>query len=165
MTQSLRQLEALSCCDFLHRFAQIGTADGIYAAMRKSREVKALHAAMREEIVSESDIDQYVRGILESFVPGEHFIYQLALGAISVACVGVNKAYARKFVAYLDKLRSTEMQLASQIASKALQSIPITIRETFSESSADHEIQFLDRVPRSDAGQTTYLFKEELAYA
>lgn len=157
-----RQLEALSSDAFVHRFAQIGTVEGIYSAMRRSREVRSLHAAMREEMVNEADIDGYVRSLLQSFVPSEQFSYQLSIAGIAVACVGINKAFARDFVAYLARMRSTEMQLASQVADQALQSIPTTIRETITESTPDFEVRYLDTVPRSDAGQTTFVIKEEL---
>lgn len=157
-----RQLETLSSDAFVLRFSQIGTVEGIYAAIRRSREVRSLHAALREEMVTEAHIDVYVRSLLQSFVPGEQFPYQLSIAAIAVACVGINKAFARDFVAYLANLRTTEMYLATQIADQALQLIPTTIRETIAESAPDFEVRYLDRVPRSDAGQTTFVIEEEL---
>jgi len=162
MTPFPRQLEALSSEAFLLKFSQIGTVEGIYAAMRRSREVRSLHAAMREEMIRETDIDRYVRSLLQSFVPSEQFLFQLSIAAIAVACVGINKSFARDFVAYLAKLSSTEMYLATQIADQALQLIPTTIRETITENSPDVEVRYLDMVPRSDAGQTTFVIEEEL---
>ncbi len=73
MTSSPRQLDALSSDAFINRFAQIGTVEGIYAAMRRSREVRSLHAAMREEMVNEADIEAYVRALLQAFVPASNF--------------------------------------------------------------------------------------------
>lgn len=165
MTSSPRQLEALSSDAFVNRFAQIGTVEGIYAAMRRSREVRSLHAAMREEMVNEADIEAYVRALLQAFVRGQQFSHQLSIAAIAVACVGINKAFARDFVAYLASLRSIEMQLASQVAHQALQSIPTTIRQTIAEGTPDYEVRYLNSVPRSDAAQTTFVIDEELVDA
>ena len=150
---------------FVHRFAQIGAVDGLYAAMRRSREVRSLHAAIREEVVNEADVDQFVRSLLTNFITGEQFVFQLSLGAIAIACAGINKAFAREFVGYLAGLTTTELHLAAQIASQALQLIPTTIRETITDSSPVVEVQLLGSVPRSDAGQTTFVFDEELVDA
>ncbi len=160
-----RQLEALSSDSFVQRFAQIGTVDGLCAAMKRSREVRSLHAALREEMVNEADIDGFVRSLLKHFVTGEQFAFQLSLGAVAIACAGINKAFAREFVGYLAKLRTTEMSLAAQIAANALQLIPTTIRETITENSPEFELRILDSVPRSDARQTTVVFDEELVDA
>jgi hypothetical protein len=165
MTSSQRQLEALSSDAFLNRFAQIGTVEGIYAAMQRSREVRSLHAAMREEVVNETGMDAYVRALLRSFVHGQQFSHQLSIAAIAVACVGINRTFARGFIAYLASMRSLEMHLASQVAAQALQSIPITIRETIGEGTPDNDVRYLKTVPRSDAGQTTFVIEEELVDA
>ena len=143
----------------------IHSVDGMYAAMRRCREVRSLHAAIREEMVNEADIDRFVRGLLNHFVPGEQFAFQLSLGSIAVACAGINKAFARKFVGYLANLKSTELALASQIANQALQLIPSTILETIREDSPEYEVRFLETVPRSDAGHTVVVFDEDLVNA
>jgi hypothetical protein len=165
MTQIPRQLEALSSEGFIDRFVQIGTIEGLYCTIRRSREVRTLHAAMREGVVKEADLDEYVRMLLRSFVGGEQFRYQISIAAIAVACVGINKAYARNFVVYLATLRSVEMHLATQIAHHALQVIPTTIRKTISTNSLVPDVQYVKSVPRSDAGQTTLIIERELVNA
>jgi hypothetical protein len=166
MTPYPRQLEALSSDAFVQRFSQIGTVEGIFAALRRTNEVRSLHAAIREEIVNEADIDKFIRSLLTSFVSGKPFVFQLSLAGIASACAGINKAFARDFVSYLAKLRSSEMLLATQIADQALQLIPTTIRETITTTRPpDCEVRFLESVPRSSAGQTTIVFEEELVDA
>ena len=160
-----RQLETLSSETFLDRFARLGTVEALYSALRKSREVRSLNSAIREELIGEAELDPFVRSLLQRFVPGEQFEYQLSLAAISVACVGINKSFAREFVSYLAHLRAIEMYLASQVAEQALQFIPATISKTISENNSIDEVRLVGRLHRSDASQTTVIFGEELVDA
>ena len=155
----------LSSETFLDHFARLGTVEALYSALRKSREVRSLNSAIREELIGEAELDPFVRSLLQRFVPGEQFEYQLSLAAISVACVGINKSFAREFVSYLAHLRAIEMWLASQVAEQALQFIPATISKTISENSSIDEVRLVGRLHRSDASQTTVIFGEDLVDA
>ena len=160
-----RQLEILSSDEFLSRFAQIGTIEGLYSALRRSGEVRSLSTAIREESIGESEVDRFVRSLLREFKHGEQFPYQLSLAAIAVACIGISKEFSRKFVSYLASLRSVELLVASQVAEHCLQFISTTTRETISEGNSIKQFFFVERPPRSHASQTAVTFDGNLVDA
>ena len=124
----------LSSETFLDRFARLGTVEALYSALRKSREVRSLNSAIREELIGEAELDPFVRSLLQRFVPGEQFEYQLSLAAISVACVGINKSFAREFVSYLAHLRAVRIAL-SRSGNQSRQSIQCAGRFAPSQAS------------------------------
>jgi hypothetical protein len=160
-----RQLQALSTEAFLERFAQIGTVEALFAALRRSREVRSLQAAMREELIGAEEVDRFVRSLMQGFAPGEQFAFQLSLAAIAVACVGIGKSFAREFISHLANLDAVELSLAIQVAQQCALFVSGTIRETISGGGVIDEVRLVERIPRSDTRQTIGDFGGELVDA
>jgi hypothetical protein len=156
------QLELLTDENFLRRFEQISTAEGIYRGLCRSAEVRALNSAMREEVIDDAALDQFVRHLLRSFVPGEQFRYQIALAGIAVACESINKGFARQYIDYLANIQSSELRLAAMIARISRQSITKTVTKTFLVSMIGG-MQIVQRMGRSSVGQRDETYDMELA--
>jgi hypothetical protein len=156
------QLESLSGEDFIHRFEQISTIEGIYHALRRSIEVKTLNSALREELVGEQELDQFIRQLLTSFVAGEQFRFQMTLAGIVVACETISKSFARQFIDYVASMQLSELAIASMIAKHVRRSITKTVSKTFSGSTFIGQLRFVQRPPRADVGQRSQTFEREL---
>ncbi len=156
------QLESLSNENFIHRFEQISTIEGIYHALRRSIEVKTLNSALREELVGEQELDQFIRQLLASFIAGEQFRFQMTLAGIAVACESINKAFARQFIDYLASMQLSELSVASMVARLVRRSITKTVSKTFSGTSLVGQIRYVQRLGRADVGQRSQTFEREL---
>ncbi len=162
MNQIPRQLEALTTDDFREQFLQIGSAEGIYHAMRRSLEVKSLNSGLREEAIGESQLDRFIRSLLKSFVPGQQFKDQVTIAAVAVACETINKKFARDYIDFLANMQASELSLASLIARQARRSITTTTTRTFTVSTPNTQWRMVDRLAKSSVGQITQTFDKEL---
>ena len=163
MNNFINQLNSLSDEKFISRFEQISTVEGIYHALRRSIEVKSLSSALREEAINECDLDSFVRYLLEAFVPGEQFRFQMTLAGIAVACETINKAFARQFIDYLAGIQLSELSVAVMVAKYGRRSITKTVSKTFSCSSTQNQFRLVHRVTKADVGQRSQTFEEEFA--
>ncbi len=157
-----RQLETIASDEFENRFSQISTSEGLYRALRRSIEVKSLNSAIREELISESQIDAFVRDLIRSFVPGEQFASQIALAAVAAACENINKAFARQFIEFLSGMDSIEFSCTTAVARLASKSISSTITKTFGSDFRRNEVRLLDKSYRSEVGQYAQTYGWEL---
>ncbi|MEQ1903875.1 MAG: hypothetical protein ABL888_06805 [Pirellulaceae bacterium] len=160
--QSAMQLESLSDENFIHRFEQISTTEGIYHALRRSIEVKTLNSALREELVGEQELDQFIRQLLTSFVAAEQFRFQMTLAGIVVACETINKSFARQFIDYVASIQLSELSVASMVARLVRRSITKTVAKTFSVSNLNQQVLMVQRLSRADVGQRSQTFETEL---
>ena len=156
------QLESLSDESFINRFEQISTTQGICLALRRSIQVKTLNSALREELLGEHELDQFIRHLLASFVVGEQFRYQITLASIVVACETINKSFARQFIDYVASMQLSELAVAAMVAKFARRSITKTVSKTFSFSASSDPIPRVHRLGRADVGQRAQTFEREL---
>ena len=162
MNQTPRQLDALTTDGFCNQFLQIGSAEGLYHALRRTPEVRSLNSGLREEVIGEDDLEKFIRSLLSSFVLGEQFKYQIEVAAVAVACETINNLFARQFIDYLANMQAAELTVASLIARQARRSITNTTTRTYTVSTQKPEWQMLERVPKSDIGQSYQTFAREL---
>jgi len=162
MNETPRQLEALTFDAFRDQFSQIGSADGLYHALRRSPEVKSLNSGLREEVLGERELDVFIRSRLKAFVAGQQFEDQIVVAAVAVACETINKCFARQFIDYLANMQTSELMLASLIARHARRSITSTTTRTFTVSTDAVAWQMVQRLPKSDVGQSSRTFDKGL---
>ena len=162
MNETPRQLEALTFDAFRDQFSQIGSADGLYHALRLAPEVKSLNSGLREEVLGERELDVFIRSRLKAFVAGQQFEDQIVVAAVAVACETINKSFARQFIDYLANMKTSELMLASLIARHARRSITSTTTRTFTVSTDAVAWQMVLRLPKSVVGQSSRTFAREL---
>lgn len=91
--------------EFHALLAVYSTPDSLYRALNRSDVVRQLVVQYSFGSISDKEIDTFVSELLDSYIPGQYFVNQVQLAAISVLAGSKNNAFTNTLLEQLTNLR------------------------------------------------------------
>ena len=115
----MRALEDTQDEQFVRTASSISNAKALFEFLVGSSQVAALTKALFEGDVKVTQIDEFVRKLLQDFRQGRIFVWDVSIASIAVAIRSYPGRFATDFLDELGALQIQEIPLAPRVASYA----------------------------------------------
>ena len=114
-------LEKIKSDDFIFSIGYEMPPKAIRYILVRTKECKQLRDAYCSGILSEAELRRYIQSLLEEFVSGKKFPYDMTLSLVAVVLETLYTRFADEYLSTLANLELSEMPLSIRVAESCLQ--------------------------------------------
>ena len=128
-------LKKIRSDDFIFSIGYEMPPKAIRYILVRTKECKQLRDAYWSGHLSEAELRRYIQSLLEEFVYGEKFPYDMTLSLIAVALETLHTRFADEYLSTLANLELSEMPLSIRVAKFCVQKRQQRTNNTYRRSS------------------------------
>jgi len=117
------QLTQLASDEFAVSVAGLSTPTALLRLLRRHPDVTALWQAIQEGAIQEDTFCRFISWLSVDSCVGVHFIHDVTLAALVVACDGCRPTFTDDFIRRLANVRLAEIPLAPRVARECIRQL------------------------------------------